>query len=121
LSDLETRLDHALQADGAPARDPMFRIAIMLRRERSAFRRQVLAATALALGAAVLAAVIAGLLALALGGRPLAALAAGLVLLAAFLAAPRLAALPALQGLVGGWRMNALARLQALKAPRLWY
>jgi hypothetical protein len=121
LSDLETRLERALEADAAPARDPMFRIEILQRRERTAYRRLALAATALAAGAALIAALIAGLVMASIGGRPIAALAAGLLLLLLFLAAPRLAALPAVQGLFGGWHAQARARLRTIPTPRLWY
>ncbi len=121
MSDLETRLDQALQADAAPARDPLFRIQIMLRRERMDFRKQAWAAVALALGASLLAALVAGLVMAALGGRPIAALAAGLVILVAVLAAPRLAALPAVQVLFGGWQAHAQARLRTIARPLRWY
>lgn len=63
MSDLDTRLDQALKA-GAPApRDPMFRIAVMARRERADMRRRLGMAMAAAAGVAILAA-----LALGLGG-----------------------------------------------------
>ena len=41
MTDLETRLDHALKADDPAPRDPMFRIALIERREKAAFRKQV--------------------------------------------------------------------------------
>ena len=121
MSDLETRLEQALQADAAPARDAVFRIEIMLRRERSTFRRQVLTGAVLALVAAVLAALIAALLLLSLGGRPTWALAAGLVLVAASLTALRLPPLTPLRIRIEGWRTGTSTRLRRMLAPRLWY
>ena len=56
MSDLDTRLDQALKADAPAPRDPMFRIEVLLRRERAAFRRRLLTAGAMVLGIAILAA-----------------------------------------------------------------
>jgi hypothetical protein len=41
MSDLETRLTAALQADLPPARDPLFRVEVLVRLERARFRRRV--------------------------------------------------------------------------------
>lgn len=41
MSDLETRLTDALHADTPPARDPLFRVELLVRLERARFRRQV--------------------------------------------------------------------------------
>jgi hypothetical protein len=56
MSDLDTRLEDILNADAPAMRDPMFRIQVMLRRERRAFRRQLLAAAGMTLVVAILAA-----------------------------------------------------------------
>lgn len=56
MTGLETRLDSALKADAAVPRDPMFRIAILMRRERKLFRRQLLTGALMSLGAAILTA-----------------------------------------------------------------
>jgi hypothetical protein len=52
MTDLEARLDRALKAGDPAPRDPMFRIEVLLRRERAVLRRR-LARTAVALAAAV--------------------------------------------------------------------
>lgn len=54
MTDLEARLERALKVDGLAPRDPMFRIEILMRRERVAMRRQLVAAGGVALGAAIL-------------------------------------------------------------------
>ncbi len=41
MSDLETRLTDALHADTPPARDPLFRVELLMRLERARFRRRV--------------------------------------------------------------------------------
>ena len=41
MSDLETRLADALHADTPPARDPLFRVELLMRLERARFRRRV--------------------------------------------------------------------------------
>jgi hypothetical protein len=55
MSDLDTRLQQALRAEAAPPRDPLFRIEIMLRRERKALRGRMLTSGAMVLTAAILA------------------------------------------------------------------
>lgn len=52
--DNETRLERLLRADLPPARDPLFRIAVLERRERQAFRRRVAATVAVGAAAVVL-------------------------------------------------------------------
>ena len=54
MSDLDARLERALQAEAATAADPMFRVEVMMRRERRAFRKRLVAASGQALAAAVL-------------------------------------------------------------------
>ena len=54
MSDLETRLTAALQADGPPARDAVFRVEVLVRLERARFRRQVGRTVAVAAVLAVL-------------------------------------------------------------------
>lgn len=56
MSELEHRLDQALKAGAPASRDPMFRIAVMARRERAAMRRRLGMAMAASAGVAVLAA-----------------------------------------------------------------
>ena len=99
MTDLETRLDRAFKADGPPARDPMFRLAVLERRERTALRRKVLASGVLAFVAAVLAALCVGQLDLVPGGQRLAAIATAAALLTALLAAPHLGGRAALRAL----------------------
>jgi hypothetical protein len=41
MNDLETRLTDALHADIPPARDPLFRVELLVRLERARFRRRV--------------------------------------------------------------------------------
>jgi hypothetical protein len=89
VTEVEARLERALKTDGVPPRDPMFRIEVLARRERAAFRRRLLLVSAKALGAVILAG-----LGLSLINEPgdesstaLATLAAAGALLMAFLAA----------------------------------
>ena len=44
MSDLETRLTSALNADAPPAHDPVFRVEVLVRLERERFRREMLRA-----------------------------------------------------------------------------
>jgi hypothetical protein len=62
MNELEARLEAALKASDPPARDPLFRIELMVRHERMAVRRRVRAAVATAFGLAVTAALGAALL-----------------------------------------------------------
>jgi hypothetical protein len=57
MSDLETRLIAALHADAPPARDPVFRVEVLVRLERARFRRRVAGAVAAVGVLAILAAV----------------------------------------------------------------
>lgn len=57
LEDLEARLTAALQMGGPPARDPIFRMRVLLRLERARFRRRMMLAVVAAALAAVLVAV----------------------------------------------------------------
>lgn len=54
MTDVEARLERALKADAPATRDPMFRIEILMRRERAAMRRRLAAAGVVALVAAIL-------------------------------------------------------------------
>jgi hypothetical protein len=56
MSDLETRLTAALNADTPPARDALFRVAVLVRRERARFRRRVALAVAVAAALAAVSA-----------------------------------------------------------------
>ena len=101
MTDLETRLEQALKADSPSPRDPMFRIELLLRRQRAAARRQVLIGCAAAFAAAILATLGLGVIdeLIAPGPERLAAVATAGGLLAALLAAPFLGTLPALRRL----------------------
>jgi hypothetical protein len=116
MTDLEARLDQALKAGAAPARDPMFRILVLERRERTALRRRLATGAALALAAAVLAALGIGLLEALPDVDRLAAIAAAGALLTALLAAPHLGGRAALNSLAA----KAAWTLRTLPRPRLW-
>ena len=89
MTDLEARLDHALKADQTPARDPMFRIEVLLRRERAVLRRRLARTFIAALAAVFLAATGLAFVNGVVGPGPLrvALLTAGAVVLTAVLAA----------------------------------
>jgi hypothetical protein len=114
MTDLEARLSGALKADAPPARDPMFRIEVLARRERAALRRRLLTVGATALGAAVLGALALGVTAetVAPGPGRLAAEAMIGVALAALVAAPYLGWKADLRGFAALWR--------TARPPRLW-
>ena len=57
MSDLDSRLTAALEADAAPAHDPMFRVEVLMRLERARFKRRIVVTMAVAFVAAVLVAV----------------------------------------------------------------
>ena len=57
MSDLDSRLTAALNADPPPAQDAKFRVEVLLRIERARFKRRVLMALAVAFAAAALVAV----------------------------------------------------------------
>lgn len=116
MTDIETRLDQALKAGGSPARDPMFRIAVLERRERAALPRRLMTGGALAFGAAVLAALGVGLLEALPGVDRLGGIAAAGALLTALLAAPHLGGRTALRSLAA----RAAWTLRTLPLPRLW-
>jgi hypothetical protein len=100
----------------------MFRIEILARRERAAFRRRLLTAGAMALGAAILAPLGLSLIDELAGqgfGR-LIALTAASAGLAAFLAAPWLGPFSATGSLAGRWRTRALMILRMAPGARLW-
>jgi len=54
MSDLDSRLTAAMQADAAPGHDPMFRVEVFVRLERARFRRRIVLTLAVAFVAAVL-------------------------------------------------------------------
>lgn len=58
LTDIETRLEKALRPDWPPPRDPMFRIAVLERRERRQLRRQVAATIAVGTFVTVMASLV---------------------------------------------------------------
>jgi hypothetical protein len=57
MSDLDSRLTAALQANAAPAYDPMFRVEVLVRLERARFRRRIAMTMVVAFVAAALVAV----------------------------------------------------------------
>jgi hypothetical protein len=58
MTELETRLQRAFAQEAAPAKDPLFRVQIILRRRRAALRRQLLEACGFLCLGAVLAALL---------------------------------------------------------------
>jgi hypothetical protein len=119
MTDLEARLSGALKADAhtgrpLPSRDPMFRIEVLARRERDAFRRRLMTSGAMALGTAVVGALALGLAVELVGPGPqrLAVEAAIGAALAALLAAPYLGLKADLRGFAALWR--------TVRPPRLW-
>jgi hypothetical protein len=54
MSDIDNRLEAALSANPAPARDARFRIEVLLRIERARFKRRVVTTLAVALAGAFL-------------------------------------------------------------------
>lgn len=114
MSDLETRLDNALAAQ-TPARDPMFRVQLLLRRERAAFRRRLVGGALMALAVAVTAALGLGMLGRTTGPGPLwAALVAGMgVVMTAALMMSVAGARPAFGSLA--------SRVRARLGGRRWY
>lgn len=59
MSDLDTRLAAALNAEAPPARDARFRVEVLLRIERARFKRRVVRTLAVSFSATALVAVIA--------------------------------------------------------------
>ena len=89
MTELESRLRAALGAETPPARDALFRLEVLVRRERGRFRRQL----TLIVGAVFAAAGLVGLNAQALGAW-VGADPARFVVVAALAVAAVLAALP---------------------------
>ena len=89
MTELESRLSAALGADAPPARDALFRLEVLVRRERGRFRRRL---------TLTVAAVFAAMVLVGLNAQPLGAWAgtdpARLVVVAALVAAGVLATLP---------------------------
>ena len=56
MSDLESKLTAALNADAPPARDAKFRIEVLLRIERARFKRRLIMAVSVAFAAAAIVA-----------------------------------------------------------------
>ena len=57
MPDNEAKLEKLLRAELSPARDPLFRIAVLARRERQRFRRRIAATVAVGAAATALVAV----------------------------------------------------------------
>jgi len=53
MTDRESRLNAALGADAPPVRDALFRLDVLVRRERARFRRQLSLTVAVVLAAAI--------------------------------------------------------------------
>ena len=96
MTDLESRLNAALGADAPPARDALFRLDVLVRRERARFRRQLTLTGAAVLMGAMLVALNAQALGAWVGADPerLLALAAFATAAVVALIGPRLAAVP---------------------------
>jgi hypothetical protein len=88
MTDLESRLNAALRADAPPERDAVFRLDVLVRRERARFRRELTLTVAAALGVAILGAMNAHALGAWVGAD------AGRLVIVAVLAAAAVAALP---------------------------
>ena len=56
MSDLDARLTAALEADAPPSRDPLFRVEVLERLERTRFQRRVVLILAIAAAAGLAAA-----------------------------------------------------------------
>ena len=56
MTDLESRLHAVLGADAPPARDALFRLNVLVRRERARFRRQIMLTVAAVLVVAIVVA-----------------------------------------------------------------
>ena len=54
MTEFDTRLQRAFAADASPATDPLFRVQVMLRRQRAALRRQLVEAIGFACVSAIL-------------------------------------------------------------------
>ena len=117
MNDVETRLQRALEAEAPAARDPMFRVAVLLRRERSALRARLLRVVALTLCVAILAGFGAGAIIgkVAPGPERLALIAVIGMLASTALAAPYFAAAAASR-----WRAGARSTLRAMQSLRPW-
>jgi hypothetical protein len=89
MSELEQRLGAALGADAPPARDALFRLEVLVRRERARFKRQL----GRALAAVFAAALLVGVNAQAIGAW-IGADSARIVVMAALAAAGMLVTLP---------------------------
>lgn len=114
MTDIETRLDEALKAGAPPPRDAMFRIEVLVRRERAQFRRWLLSAGAMAFVAGLLGVLV------GVGAERLALIATAILALTAGLVAPWVETRPTVRNFVGFWRAGALATLQSIPIPRLW-
>ena len=99
MTDRESRLNAALGADAPPARDALFRLDVLVRRERAQFRRQLALAVAPVLAVGMLVALNAQFLGAWVGADPerliaVTALAAAAVVT---LIGPGLAAVPGMR------------------------
>lgn len=107
MTDLETRLQRAIKAGDSAPRDAMFRIDVLVRRERSLFRRRLLAAVATASAAAILGVLLLG----AAGSGPTLLAAATGVALTLLAAVPHAYTLSTLRDLAARWRIGIGHRL----------
>jgi hypothetical protein len=101
MSELEQRLGAALGADAPPARDALFRLEVLVRRERARFKRQLGRALAAVFAAAVLVGLNAQTFGAWIGADPV-----RLVVVAALAAGAALAALPRVRAFtrrLDGW------------------
>src|ERR1051325_3018509 len=84
MSDLETRLTAALNADAPPAHDARFRVELLVRQERARFRQRVTVAVSVVAAVAALVALVAPSLEAGIAGDGQLAIVAGVVVAALF-------------------------------------
>ena len=115
MSDVETRLQQALETEAPAARDPMFRVQVLVRREQSALRARLRRGVVLAFGVAILSGIGVSAVIGLVGPGPtrLVLIAAAGVLAGAALAAPYL-------GLAARWRSGARSTLRAVRSLSPW-
>lgn len=114
MTDIEARLAAALEINRPAPRDPMFRVALMIRREQFAARQRLLRASFRIVAAAILSA-LAVVLAAELGGGSTVQLATAAIVGVALILSL------SLPWSAAGLRSGALARVPAMLRPGLWY
>jgi hypothetical protein len=123
MTDIESRLEQAMKVDDLASHDPLFRIGILVRRERAAARRRVLSGVTMALGIAILAAlglIVVGKL-IGTGAEPPMSVTAAIAMLAVLLAASYAGGLLVMQSFFQRWRQRIFSSLQIIPGRHLWY